>query len=209
MPRPANWATSRSRLPRRSRGKRAGCQSVELLPSQEFIASSSRGDIGMRKYLHINLDDRSVRTEKFQGEAIVRAGRHFIAKTLLELGAAGVDPLSPDNPLIFSAGPFAGTNFSNANRLSVGCKSPLTGGIKEANSGGTFGFALGQLEISGFTLYGACKEWVVIRITKEGAITYETAEPFMGKGNNEVAALLFEKYGKKISFALRSEERRV
>ena len=156
----------------------------------------------MRKYLHINLNDRSVRTEEFNGEQIIRAGRHFIAKTLLELGAAKVDPLSPDNPLIFSAGPFAGTNFSNANRLSVGCKSPLTGGIKEANSGGTFAFALGQLEMAGFTLYGACKEWVVIRITREGTITYDTAEPYMGKGTTEAAALLFEKYGKKISFAL-------
>ncbi len=156
----------------------------------------------MRKYLHINLNDRSVRTEEFQGEAIVRAGRHFIAKTLLELGAAKVDPSSPDNPLIFSAGPFAGTNFSNANRLSVGCKSPLTGGIKEANSGGTFAFALGQLEMAGFTLYGASKEWVVIRVTKDGAITYESAEPYMGKGTNEAAALLFEKYGKKVSLAL-------
>lgn len=156
----------------------------------------------MRKYLHINLKDRSVKTDELQGEAIVRAGRHFIAKTLLELGAAKVDPLSPDNPLIFSAGPFAGTNFSNANRLSVGCKSPLTGGIKEANSGGTFAFALGQLEIAGFTLYGACQEWVVIRITKEGAISYDSAEAYMGKGTNEAAALLFEKYGKKISFAL-------
>ena len=156
----------------------------------------------MRKYLHINLNDRTVRAEEFNGEQIIRAGRHFIAKTLLELGAAKVDPLSPENPLIFSAGPFAGTNFSNANRLSVGCKSPLTGGIKEANSGGTFGFALGQLEMAGFTLYGACKEWVVIRITKEGALTYETAEPFMGKGTNETAELLFEKYGKKIAFAM-------
>jgi aldehyde:ferredoxin oxidoreductase len=156
----------------------------------------------MRKYLHINLNDRTLRNEEFSGEQIARAGRHFIAKTLLELGVAKVDPLSPENPLIFSAGPFAGTNFSNANRLSVGCKSPLTGGIKEANSGGTFAFALGQLEMAGFTLYGACKEWVVIRITKEGAISYETAEPYMGKGTNEAAALLFEKYGKKISFAL-------
>jgi aldehyde:ferredoxin oxidoreductase len=156
----------------------------------------------MRKYLHINLNDRTVRTEEFNGEQIIRAGRHFIAKTLLELGTAKVDPLSPENPLIFSAGPFSGTNFSNANRLSVGCKSPLTGGIKEANSGGTFGFALGQLEMAGFTLYGASKEWVVIRITKEGALTYETAEPFMGKGTNETAELLFEKYGKKISFAM-------
>jgi len=156
----------------------------------------------MRKYLHINLADRSVRTEELHGEAIVRAGRHYIAKTLLESGVAKVDPLSPDNPLIFSAGPFAGTNFSNANRLSVGCKSPLTGGIKEANSGGTFGFALGQLETAGLTLYGASKDWVVIRITKEGTITWDSAEAYMGKGNNESAALLFDKYGKKISFAL-------
>ena len=156
----------------------------------------------MRKYLHIHLVDRSVRTEELHGEAIVRAGRYYIARTLLESGVAGIDPLSPDNPLIFSAGPFAGTNFSNANRLSVGCKSPLTGGIKEANSGGTFGFALGQLETAGLTLYGASKEWVVIRITKDGAITWDSAEAYMGKGNNETAALLFEKYGKKISFAL-------
>jgi aldehyde:ferredoxin oxidoreductase len=156
----------------------------------------------MRKYLHINLADRSVRTDELHGEDVIRAGRYFIAKTLLELGAATVDPLSPDNPLIFSAGPFAGTNFSNANRLSVGCKSPLTGGIKEANSGGTFGFAMGQLEIAGFTLYGASKDWVVIRITKEGTISYDSAEAYMGKGNNEVAGLLFEKYGKKIAFSL-------
>ena len=156
----------------------------------------------MRKYRHIDLGERSVRTEQLQGEAIIRAGRHYIAKTLLASGVAKVDPLSPDNPLIFSAGPFAGTNFSNANRLSVGCKSPLTGGIKEANSGGTFGFALGQLETAGLTLYGASKDWVVIRITKDGTIAYDSAEPYLGKGNNEVAALLFEKYGKKISFAL-------
>ena len=148
----------------------------------------------MRKYLHINLKDRSIRTEELNGEAVIRVGRHFIARTLLELGVAKVDPLSPENPLIFSAGPFAGTNFSNANRLSVGCKSPLTGGIKEANAGGTFGFALGQLETAGLTLYGASDEWIVIRITRDGAITYDSAEPYMGKGNNEAAELLFEKF---------------
>ena len=156
----------------------------------------------MRKYLHINLADRSIRTEELHGEAIVRAGRYFIAKTLLDMGAASVEPMSPQNPLIFSAGPFAGTNFSNANRLSVGCKSPLTGGIKEANTGGTFGFALGQLEIAGFTLHGAAPEWTVIRITKDGQIAFESAEPYLGKGNVEAASMLFENYGKKISFAL-------
>ena len=102
----------------------------------------------MRTYLDIQLGDRSIAKRELTGEAIVRAGRHFIARTLLELNAAGVDPLSPANPLIFSAGPFAGSSFSNANRTSVGCKSPLTGGIKEANGGGTFSYGLGQLKIA-------------------------------------------------------------
>ena len=158
----------------------------------------------MRTYHHINLDDRSIKSEELDGEDVIRVGRHFIAKTLLENGVATVDPLGPENQLIFSAGPFAGTNFSNANRLSVGCKSPLTGGIKEANSGGTFAYALGQLEISGFTLYGACDDWTVIRITKEGEITFEDAAPYMGPGMGtfETAEKLFETYGRKVSLGL-------
>ena len=156
----------------------------------------------MRKYLHINLVDRSISAQEFHGEKIVRAGRYFIAKSLLERGVATMDPLGPDNPLIFSAGPFAGTNFSNANRLSVGCKSPLTGGIKESNAGGTFGFALGQCELAGFTLEGASSEWTLIRITKEGTVTFEDAQAYLGRGNEECARMLFDKYGKKISYAL-------
>lgn len=156
----------------------------------------------MRKYLHINLGDRSVETEELQGEAAIRLGRYYIVKTLLERGIATVDPLSPDNPLIFSAGPFAGSNFSNANRLSVGCKSPLTGGIKESNSGGTFAFALGQSQMAGLTLYGAAEDWVVLRITKAGEVSYDDAAPYLGKGNNEAAKLLFENYGEKVALAI-------
>ncbi len=156
----------------------------------------------MRTYLHINLDDQTVETKELDGEEVIRAGRNLIAKTLLERGVAKIDPLSPENPLIFSAGPFAGSSFSNANRISVGCRSPLTGGIKESNGGGTFAFALGQLEIAGFTLNGAASEWVVIRIRKDGGIGFEDAAPYMGKGNIEAAELLFEKYGDKVSLAL-------
>ncbi len=156
----------------------------------------------MRKYLQIHLPDRTITTEQLHGEAIIRAGRYFVAKTLLDLGAARVDPMSAQNPLIFSAGPFAGTNFSNANRLSVGCRSPLTGGVKEANTGGTFGFALGQLEIAGFTLHGTASDWTVIRISRDGQISFEDADAYLGKGNNEVAAMLLDKYGKKVSLAL-------
>ena len=82
----------------------------------------------MREYLKINLTDKKIESETFSGERLARAGRYFIAEQLVAASAAKVDPLGPDNPLIFSAGPFAGSNFSNANRTSVGCKSPLTGG---------------------------------------------------------------------------------
>jgi aldehyde:ferredoxin oxidoreductase len=156
----------------------------------------------MRKYLHINLNDKSVRSDDLSGEAVIRAGRNLIVRTMLERNLAKVDPLSPENPLIFSAGPFAGTSFSNANRISVGCKSPLTGGIKEANAGGTFAFAMGQLEIAGFTLDGASDNWTLIRITRDDGIIFEDATPYLGKSNFELAELLHERFGEKVSLAL-------
>ena len=156
----------------------------------------------MRKYLEIDLSTQSIETRELQGREIINSGRRLIAETLLKDNIAGVDPWSPENPLIFSAGPFAGTNFSNANRLSVGCKSPLTGGVKEANTGGTFGFALGQVEIAGFTLHGASAEWVTIRIPKDGPITFEDASDLLGLGNFEAAEKLHAIYGDKVSLAL-------
>src|SRR5215475_11014796 len=156
----------------------------------------------MRTYYDIHLNDRRIEPRMLQGESIVKAGRYFIAKTLLELDAATVDPLSPQNPLIFSAGPFAGSSFSNANRTSVGCKSPLTGGIKEANGGGSFSYGLGQLRIAGFTLHGASSDWVVLHMKKDGDIDFDDATPYLGTGNFEAQDMLHKKYGKKVTIAL-------
>ncbi|MBW7882310.1 MAG: aldehyde ferredoxin oxidoreductase [Caldilineaceae bacterium] len=156
----------------------------------------------MRKYYHVHLDDHAYDMRELHGEEIIKAGRYLIAKTLVETGAAQIDPLAPENPLIFSAGPLAGTSFSNANRTSVGCKSPLTGGIKEANGGGTFSYGLGQLEIAGFTLYGASPEWVVLHFKRDGTISFDDATPYMGKGNFAVAEMLFARYGRKVAQAL-------
>src|SRR2546427_10138129 len=156
----------------------------------------------MRTYYDIQLTDRTIAKRELTGEDVVKAGRYLIAKTLVEMGAASVEPLSPQNPLIFSAGPFAGTSFSNANRTSVGCKSPLTGGVKEANGGGTFSYGLGQLKIAGFTLLGASREWVVLHFKKDGGIAFEDATPYLGKGNFEANDLLHARYGKKVTIAL-------
>lgn len=156
----------------------------------------------MRTYYDIRLSDRAVTSRTLEGEAVVKAGRYLIARTLLDLGAATVDPLSPANPLIFSAGPFAGSSFSNANRISVGCRSPLTGGIKESNGGGTLAYALGQLKIAGFTLREASPDWVVIHFRKDGGIDFDDGALYLGKGNYEAADLLYGRYGTKVAIAL-------
>src|SRR5580765_6739997 len=156
----------------------------------------------MRTYYDIDLTSRNITKRELHGEDIVRAGRYWIAKTLLGLGAATVDPLSPANPLIFSAGPFAGTSFSNANRTSVGCKSPLTGGIKEANGGGSFSYGLGQQKVAGFTLHGASASWVVLHFRKDGTIDFDDPAPYLGKGNFEAQEMLHRKYGKKVTIGL-------
>lgn len=156
----------------------------------------------MRRHLDIDLTESRSRHRQLQGRELAEAGRYLIAKTLLEEGVANVDPLSPHNPLIFSAGPFAGTHFSNANRLSIGCKSPLTGGVKESNAGGTFALAMGHLEIASITLRGVSDEWVVVHIRADGDLRFESAEPYLGKGNFEAARLLHERFGDKTSLAL-------
>lgn len=156
----------------------------------------------MRKYYDIQLDTQNISEKELEGEAIVRAGRYHIAKTLLENDIATVDPLSPENMLIFSAGPFAGSSFSNANRVSIGCKSPLTGGIKEANGGGTLGYTMGQQQISGFNLRGASADWVIIHFKKDGTIEFDSADEYLGQGTFETAQALYSKYGKRIALAI-------
>ncbi len=156
----------------------------------------------MRDYLEIDLQSRTVDRRTLSAEDAAIAGRYRIAKTLVEEGVAHVDPLGPDNPLIFSAGPFAGTNFSNANRLSVGCKSPLTGGIKESNAGGTFALALGHQGLAGFTLRSTSDEWVILHLRRDGDVAFLPAEAFLGLGNNEAAKRLHEQFGEKVSLAL-------
>jgi aldehyde:ferredoxin oxidoreductase len=84
----------------------------------------------------------------------------------------------------------------------VGCKSPLTGGVKEANGGGSFSYGLGQLKVAGFTLHGASASWVVLHFKKDGTIDFDDAAPYLGKGSFEAQEMLHKKYGKKVTIAL-------
>ncbi|HAR69159.1 MAG TPA: aldehyde ferredoxin oxidoreductase [Thermus scotoductus] len=156
----------------------------------------------MWRSLRVDLLNKRVYWEEVSPEEAAHGGRYRTGRLLLEREAYRMDPLSPENPLVFAVGPLAGTGFSNANRTSVGTRSPLTLGIKEANGGGTFGYALGQMKLSHLVLEGASSDWVVLRITREGQVFFDPAEDLLGLGNFEAAAKLFAAYGRKIAFAL-------
>ncbi|MBN1321909.1 MAG: aldehyde ferredoxin oxidoreductase [Thermoleophilia bacterium] len=126
------------------------------------------------------------------------AGRAFIDWYLTEHLSPGVHPLSEDAAFIVSPGMFAGTTAPSSGRLSVGGKSPLTGGVKEANSGGAAGHKLGRLGIRSIVVSGKADDWRVLRITCDG-ISLEPAGDVVGLENYAAAARLRERYGKDVT----------
>src|SRR5512136_591599 len=99
------------------------------------------------KMLRIDMRDSRIRWETIPKEYEQLGGRALIAKLLLNEVPPACDALGPHNKLIFAPGLLGGAIVATAGRLSVGAKSPLTRGAKEANAGGTAGDALGKLGI--------------------------------------------------------------
>ena len=97
------------------------------------------------KILRVNIKESAVRWEPVPEEYEQLGGRALIARLLLHEIPPACDALGPHNKLIFTPGLLGGAIVATAGRLSVGAKSPLTRGAKEANAGGTAGDALGKL----------------------------------------------------------------
>jgi len=88
------------------------------------------------RLIRVDMNSLSVTVENFKPEWKYLGGRALSAKVLLEQCDPKCDPLGPDNVLVFAPGTLSGTTAPTSGRISMGCKSPLTGGIKEANAGG-------------------------------------------------------------------------
>ena len=88
------------------------------------------------KIIHVDMTRRTVSVGSYPDEWKYLGGRALIAGILLKECPPQCDPLGPDNVLVIAPGVLAGSTAPTSGRLSIGCKSPLTGGIKEANVGG-------------------------------------------------------------------------
>ena len=97
------------------------------------------------KMIRINMSDQTVRIEQYPVEWQLLGGRALSARILLQECDPECEPLGPDNVLVLAPGVLTGSAAPTSGRLSVGCKSPLTNGIKEANVGGDPGQHLMKL----------------------------------------------------------------
>lgn len=157
----------------------------------------------MWKTVRIDMASRTSSEEPYKEEYAGLGGRGLVARVLLDEIDPACDPLGPGNTIVLATTAFAGMGFGCVNRLSVGCKSPLTGGIKEANVGGTVATYLAHHGIRMIIIEGQPAEdglWVV-RIDGMGEVTVEDALPYRGVNNYDAVAALRRQYGEKIAVA--------
>lgn len=151
----------------------------------------------------INLRARTLQKET-PPEAWQRiGGRGLLARILLDEVPPLCDPYGPHNKLIFAPGLLVGHMLSSLDRISIGAKSPLTGGVKEANAGGSTGLHLVNLGIHSLILEDRpdSDDWWVLHLSKEGA-RFDPASDVVGLGVYDSAKKLLERYGKDVAIAL-------
>ena len=151
------------------------------------------------KFIRVNLTDKSIDTQDVPPEYAGLGGRGLTSCLINKEVPATCDPLGPENKLVFAPGYFSGTPLINTSRLSVGAKSPLTGGIKESNVGGTAAAALANLGITALIVEGQAAEGdcCFIQIDSAGEASLLDAGDSKGLRTYALVEKLTEKYGDK------------
>ncbi len=155
------------------------------------------------KILRLNLETDDIRYEKVPETWQRLGGRGLVARFLLDEVPPRCDPLGPHNKLIWAPGLLTGHMLSSCDRISVGGKSPLTGGVKESNAGGTTGLRMVWLGLQAVILEGGPpldKSWKILYINAEGA-RLEPADDLVGLGLKDTAERLIERYDSRIGIS--------
>jgi aldehyde:ferredoxin oxidoreductase len=148
------------------------------------------------KVLRVDLITQQINVDEFD-ELFYRkylGGRNVGLYYLLNEMEAGVDPLGPDNLLIFSTGVATGAPLAGFSRHSVVAKSPLTGSFGEAEAGGFFG---SELKFGGFdavVVEGASPEPVYLWI-EDGRAEIRDASQLWGVKTRETQEAIREEVG--------------
>jgi aldehyde:ferredoxin oxidoreductase len=139
------------------------------------------------RLLHVDLTARQTRVEEMP-EVTVRkylGGGALAAHILLRELRPGVDPLGPDNVLVFMTSVINGLSLSGTNRYTAAAKSPLTGGYGESEAGGWWGPELRAAGWDGVVVHGKAAAPTYLWI-KDEHIEFRDASAYWGQLSGEV-----------------------
>ena len=143
--------------------------------------------------LYVNLSDGSLQKKPLERDFAMKyvGGRGFSSRILWDELEPGIEPFSPANIVILAAGPLNGTPTPSASRLTVAAKSPLTGALGDANSGGYFAPEMKYAGFDAIVVQGTSPEPVYLWV-EDGHAELRPAKHLWGLGIHEVGERLKE-----------------
>ncbi|MHA2281963.1 MAG: aldehyde ferredoxin oxidoreductase family protein [Promethearchaeota archaeon] len=156
----------------------------------------------MGKILRVDLTKGTI-SEEFPDEETLKmylGGAGLATKYLIDEVPKGIDPLGPENKLIFMTGPLTGTPSPSTGRYCVIAKSPLTGIWGEANSAGFWGRDLKRSGFDGVIFEGISSKPVYL-VTEDGKAELRDASHLWGQNTSETTRIIKEDIGDKFNVA--------
>ncbi len=161
------------------------------------------------KILRLNMTDRTHRLEEIPSSYQNMGGRGVTSALIAAEVPPLAHPLGPNNKVVFAPGILTGTAAPTSARLSVGAKSPLTGGIKESNAGSSWANDLASMQVKALIVEGQPKEkdkfWGAhltwdAKTSKPKVELFDATE-YANKNLYDVFPKLYERFGEKVSIA--------
>jgi aldehyde:ferredoxin oxidoreductase len=154
------------------------------------------------KMIRVDMTTQTATVESFPAKWRLLGGRALSARILVEECDPKCEPLGPGNVLVIAPGVLSGTSAPTSGRISIGGKSPLTGGIKEANAGGNPGQDLQKLGYRVLIVKGKPadpNQRYGIEVDQNGARVV-AGDAYKGLWNYAACEKLYEKYPETASF---------
>ncbi|SDP49905.1 aldehyde ferredoxin oxidoreductase C-terminal domain-containing protein [Desulforhopalus singaporensis] len=155
----------------------------------------------MQNIIRVDMSNLAVTKESEPDEYQLLGGRGLTSRIVSREVAPNCSPFDAESKIVFAPGLLTGSLAPCSGRLSVGAKSPLTGGIKESNVGGTAGQVMARASIKALIIEGkpSGKERYVLEISST-SVKLRPANDLAFKTNYEVGEFVASEYGDKTPY---------